>query len=123
MRAPPAVDSGDSPRHFRTTIGRLLVAVAVRIIEQRALDAFGTNAVGVAQDLRSLEIVGIDDRTLDSGAPAYGSRERIRLARREDDGSFVRRHRPGVSVESGNRVAHQLVEDAAAAETSSDQMR
>ena len=95
---------------------RLLVAVAVRIIEQRALDVRACtpceapSTFALPRSLASTTAHSTPQRSRNA------ARERVGLARREHDRALVRRHRAGVSVDGGDRFAHQFVEDAAPSE-------
>src|SRR3984957_21121296 len=100
----------------------LFVAVAVRVVEQRALDAGRANVAGRAENFRFVQAVRVDAGALDAAVPLKVPRESIGIARSKDDGTLVRGHRPRVAIEGRNRFAHQLIKDAAAPEETTGQV-
>ena len=70
-----------------------------------------------------MEVVGVDDRDLHAERSGELRRDAIRIGRPEHDRALVRRQRPGVPVDGGDRLAEDLVEDAALPAQAAEEMR
>ena len=112
---------GPRSRHFSTTTGVCSSPLPCGLSSRAAFDAAAARTPREAP--RTLALSRSLTSTTAHAAPVRarsGLRERVRLARRQHDRAFVRRHRSGVPVDRGERFAHHFVERAAPAERAAD---